>query len=493
MYARLLSPPHALLPTLATIGVMVTMIAGCGGDDPVVPPAEIVIPGPNESVDYRTHVEPIFLNSCAGSDCHIGGRRAGLSVANYEDLIEGSDFGAVVIPFSPERSHLFQHINVDTALGPVATPRMPASRDPLPLDQITTIRRWIAEGARGPDGDVPLAGENRSRIFVTCQSEDLVAVIDRSTGLIARFLTVGSRPDIEAPHNILLAPDGRSFYIVLIAAGTVEKFDAATFERLGSIEVGLSPAQLRITADGSRLYASNFDLTFQQPFVYTFASTMSGSAEAIDIEGNAPHGITLGPDEKFLYTMNAGSDDISVLDLATREVIARIPIVPGSPPAPAGGAVHEPYQSEIAADGNLWVTCRKSGEVRVVDLAARRVIDSIPVGSRPLIPGLNSQGTELWVPNQGSNTLSVIDVATRRVSATIGGLDDGPHAVSFTPEGDQVWVTCENLTGSENLHHPLEGTDVVPGLLYRIDPATRSIVEEFEVGGFAAGIGIQRR
>ncbi len=465
---------------------------GCDGEDPITPP-EIVTPGPNETVDYRTHVEPIWLNSCAGSDCHIGGEQSGLSIASYEELIEGSDFGAVIIPFSPEKSHLFQHINTDTTLGPVATPRMPASRDALPIEQIMTIRRWIAEGARGPDGEVPLSGENRARIFVTCQSEDLVATIDRATGLISRFIPVGSRPDVEAPHNILLSPDGSSFYVVLIASGRVEKYDARTFERLGSVEVGLSPSQLRITSDGRRLYSSNFDQTFQQPFIYTFESSMTGPVESIDIEGNAPHGITFGAEEKFLYTMNAGSDDISVVDLATREVVARIPITPGSPPAPAGGALHEPYQSEIASDGNLWVTCRKSGEVRVVDLSERRVIDSITVGSRPLIPGLNPDRSELWVPNQGSNTISVITVASRSVIATITGLNDGPHAVAFTPEGDQVWVTCENQTGSENLHHPLEGTEVVPGLVYRVDPSSRIVLGELEVGGFAAGIGIQKR
>ena len=466
------------------------LLTGCSSESPI-PPPDIVIPDDGEAVLYRTHVEPIFLNSCAGSDCHVGGRQSGLSLASYSNLIEGSEFGAVVIPFASTKSHLFQHINTDSTLGPRATPRMPASRDALPIEQIRTIKRWIDEGARGPDGEIPLAGEDRKRLFVTCQSEDVVAAIDLETTLIHRFIAVGSRPDIEAPHNILIAPDGRSFYIVLIAAGVVEKYDTRTFDLLGTIEVGLSPSQLRITSDGSRLYASNFDMTFQQPFVYTFESSMSGTATAIDIEGNAPHGITFGPEEKFLYTMNAGSDDISVLDLATNEVVARIPLTPGSPPAPTGGALHEPYQSEIAADGNLWVTCRKSSEVRVVDLAQRRVIDSIPVGSRPLIPGLSPDGTRLWVPNVRENTVSVIDVASRSVLSTISGLKSGPHAVLFTPDGTTAWVSCENLAGSENLHHPLEGTEVVPGLLYKVNVASQSIENVLEVGGFAAGLGLQ--
>jgi len=466
------------------------LIAGCGSDGPAGPP-KVVLPDEGEPVEYRTHIEPIFLNSCAGSECHVGGRGAGLSLASYDDLIEGSDFGAVVIPFAAARSHLFQHINTDTTLGPRATPTMPLSRDPLPREQILAIRRWIDEGARGPGGEVPLSGADRGRVFVTCQSEDLVTAIDLETGLISRFIPVGFRSDIESPHNILLSPDGASFYVVMIGAGRIEKYDAVTYELLGSVEVGLSPAQLRVTSDGSRLYASNFDLTFQQPFVYTFSSTMSGGATAIDIEGNAPHGVTLSSDEQFLYTMNAGSDDISVVDLATHEVVDRIPIVPGSPPAPAGAAMHEPYQGEIAPDGMLYVTCRKSAQVRVVDLAQRRVVDSIPVGSRPLIGAVSPDGGSFWVPNQGSNTVSIIDIPSRSVVGTIGGLQDQPHAVAFSPDGGRAFITCENLTGGENLHHPLEGTDVVPGIVYTVEVPSRTITRAAEVGGFAAGIVVR--
>ena len=484
-------PSLSLRVLLAVAPLLITgLIAGCSSDDPSGPP-DIVLPNDGEPVDYRTHIEPIFLNSCAGSDCHVGGRSSGLSLASYDDLIEGSEFGAVVVPFAAARSHLFQHVNIDTALGPRATPTMPLGRDPLPIEQILAIRRWIDEGARGPDGEVPLTGADRGRVYVTCQSEDVVTVIDLETELISRFIPVGVRPDIESPHNILLSPDGSAFYVVMIGAGRVDKYDAVTYELLGSVDVGLSPAQLRITSDGSRLYASNFDLTFQQPFVYTFGSSMSGDVTAIDIEGNAPHGVTLSGDEQFLYTMNAGSDDISVVDLATREVVDRIPIVPGSPPAPAGAAVHEPYQGEIAPDGLLYVTCRTSAQVRVVDLAQRRVIDSIPVGNRPLIGALSPDGTSFWVPNQGSNTVSIIAIASRSVVATISGLNDQPHAVAFSPDGTTAFVSCENLAGGENLHHPLEGTEVVPGIVYAINVSSRSITNAIETGGFAAGITVR--
>lgn len=470
-------------------------LPACDGDEPVAPPS-VVIPGEGEEILYRTHIEPIWLNSCAGSDCHTGGgRAAGLALDSWDRLVAGSDFGAVIIAGAPERSHLFQHINPDTSLGPRATPLMPASRNPLPTEQILLVKRWIAEGAKGPGNIAPLSGPGRSQLLITCQSEDLVAVLDVGTGLLASFIPVGLLPDAssppEAPHNIVIAPDGGSFYLVMIAAGRVERYSTRTFELLGTADVGSSPSQARFTPDGRYLYVSNFDATRTEPFVYRLDPDLSSPPLAIDIEGEGPHGITFGEQGEFLYTMNAFSDDISIVDLrlSPPEVVGRIPIVPGSPPAPAGGQQHEPYQSEIAADGLMYVTCRKSGQVRVVDLAERRVVDSITVGSRPLIPGLSPDGTEIWIPNQGSNTVSIIATATRSVVGTITDVDSGPHAVLFHPDGSHAWVSCENVAGGENLHHPLEGTEVVPGLLYSIDVSSRTIERVTELAGFAAGLG----
>lgn len=484
--ARVLS----LLSVLVLVGI--TTLGGCK-EDPVSPP-QIVTPAEGEPIIYSKHIQPIFENSCGGTDCHIGDNAAGLSLDSWEDLVQGSDVGAMIIPFSAAHSHMFQQINTDTTLGPVRTPRMPLSLDPLPVEQVKTIMRWIDEGARNDAGEVPLAGENRPRVFVTCQSEDKIWVVDLQTELTARFIQAGSRPDEtsppEAPHNIVISPDKRYIYINLISAGMVEKYDARTFQKLGETQVGLSPAEIAITDDGSTLYVSNFDLTFQQEFINRIDAASMRNETEIQVEGKAPHGVTLSTDRRYLYTMNAGSDDISKIDLTTLEVVQRIPIVPGYPPAPAGSAAHEPYQSIIVPNGLMFVTCRKSGQVRVVDLTAGKVIDSIPVGSRPLIPALSPDGQELWVPNQGSNTISVINTATRSVTATMYGLLAQPHGIRFTADGTKAFVSCENQTGDGNLHHPAQGTEVVPGILYVINPKSRQITRTLETGGFAAGIAI---
>ncbi|MBC8145622.1 MAG: beta-propeller fold lactonase family protein [bacterium] len=470
------------------LAVFALVAAGCSEEAIVGPP------GPNDPIIYSKHIQPIFANSCATSACHEGSNpQNNLSLVSWDRMMSGSDFGAVVIPFNGRKSHLLQHINTDTSLAPMALPTMPFGRTPLSRDQVLLIKRWIDEGAKNDAGEVALSGD-RPRAFVTNQGEDLVTVIDLATQRVARFISVGRLPDNssppEAPHNIVMSPDGRVFYVNLIAAGIVEKYDAVTFEKLGSVDVGLSPAQIIINSDGSALYVSNFDLTHVQRFITKVNTTTMTVASNIETGGFAPHGVTFNAGQTSVYTMNAGSDDVSEIEIATGEVKRFIPIVPGEPLQPGTKAKHEPYQSVLANDGNLmFVTCRASGQVRVIDLALGRVIDSITVGSRPLILERTPDGSEIWVPNQGSATVSVINVATRQIVATITGLETQPHAVAFSADGRSAWVTCENQTGTHH-HHPIEGSKF-PGIVFVVDVATRVLRKDIEVGAFAAGITIR--
>jgi len=124
----------------------------------------------------------------------------------------------------------------------------------------------------------------------------------------------------------------------------------------------------------------------------------------------------------------------------------------------------------------------------VIDLAAGKVVDSVTVGTNPLVLGMTPDGSQIWTPNHGSDDVSVVDVATHSVIATIKNLKTQPHAVAFTADGKTAYVSCENTTGDQ--HHPTVGSSKIPGIVYVIDVASRSVRREIEVGSFAAGIAI---
>src|SRR5215213_7599792 len=96
-------------------------------------------------VDFGREVAPILEQHCIR--CHQpSNKKAGLSIATIADLKTNE----YIVPGDPDASYL---ADVVTA-GAGEKPLMPKEGAPLAAQEISTIRRWIREGARWPDGVV---------------------------------------------------------------------------------------------------------------------------------------------------------------------------------------------------------------------------------------------------------------------------------------------------------------------------------------------------
>ncbi|MCA9061550.1 MAG: hypothetical protein KDA96_00745 [Planctomycetaceae bacterium] len=99
-----------------------------------------------DPVSYYRNVRPILQRQCSG--CHFNGKQeGGLSVVSVDALSKGGESGSSVIAGKPDDSLLIEVLTGDD-------PRMPVNADPLPAEEIETLRRWIAEGAKDdtPEG-----------------------------------------------------------------------------------------------------------------------------------------------------------------------------------------------------------------------------------------------------------------------------------------------------------------------------------------------------
>ena len=121
-----------------------------GTPNPPTPPVGPVATGP-ATVDFTKDVLPIFKASC--TECHkapfVKNNRtikpkAGLRLDSFEATMKGSTDGQVVKPGKPDDSVLLELISLE----PDDSDIMPPKGDPLTAEQIETIRKWIAEGAR---------------------------------------------------------------------------------------------------------------------------------------------------------------------------------------------------------------------------------------------------------------------------------------------------------------------------------------------------------
>lgn len=97
-------------------------------------------------ISYRTQVEPILQEHC--KECHSrngeGYKKSGFSVDNYEDVMKGTKFGAVVVPGSAITSTLYLLVagKADPSI------RMPHDKKPLSEYDTKLIKTWIDEGAK---------------------------------------------------------------------------------------------------------------------------------------------------------------------------------------------------------------------------------------------------------------------------------------------------------------------------------------------------------
>jgi cytochrome c553 len=120
---------RAVLFTLSALAVAVLQ-TGCG----------------EKALTYQADVKPIIDANCVS--CHVPGgagyEKSGLRMDNYEGLMKGTKFGAVVVPGSSVGSTLYRLVSgkADPSI------RMPHGQAALPDADIATIAAWIDQGAK---------------------------------------------------------------------------------------------------------------------------------------------------------------------------------------------------------------------------------------------------------------------------------------------------------------------------------------------------------
>lgn len=120
-----------IMRSAALILPAVLLLTGCGKDS---------------AVSFKKDVKPIIDQNCV--ECHLTGGKgfdaSGFVVESYDTLMKGTKFGPVIVAGDPLSSSLYRLISgeVDPSI------QMPHGKDPLDANEIGTIERWIAQGAR---------------------------------------------------------------------------------------------------------------------------------------------------------------------------------------------------------------------------------------------------------------------------------------------------------------------------------------------------------
>ncbi len=110
----------------------------------------------------------------------------------------------------------------------------------------------------------------------------------------------------------------------------------------------------------------------------------------------------------FAYITNQGSHDVSVIDLATQQVITTVPV--GRSPA---GVVAS------SRAGKVFVSNPDSKSISVIDMRTQKVTATLPAGDGPVGIDASRDGTRLYAADWFKDRLLVFDAATNAQLAAI--------------------------------------------------------------------------
>lgn len=271
-------------------------------------------------------------------------------------------------------------------------------------------------------------------VFTADEIAGSVSAIDLASGQV-RSVTLPIQP-----HNVQIAPDGKTVLLVGIAGhaahgsastGRLIVLDARDITRPARADIAIGPHPAHVVTDlvGIRAFVTDsvrdailaIDLT-------------NGTLGKWVPAGTYPHGLRLAPDGTELYVANMRSGDVSVIDLTAQAEVARIRV----------GAA--PVQVGFTPDGRrVGVSLNGENAVALIDRASRAVIGRVKVGRNPVQVQASTDGRLLYVANQGTtaqpdDTVSVIDIDRRAVVATIQS-GRGAHGVAISDDGRLVFVS----------------------------------------------------
>ncbi len=266
-----------------------------------------------------------------------------------------------------------------------------------------------------------------STLWVTNDEGNSLTPIDPSTGL------PGPSVPVADPYNMYFTPDGHYAIVVAEALERLDFRDPKTMALVHSLPVDCPGVDhMDFSADGTYLIAScEFAGTLLKVNVAT--QTVVGTLHLGSIR-DQPQDVKVSPDGKVFYVADQFAGGVWEIDGASFTVLGFLP---------TGAGAHGLYPSRDASD--LYVSNRQTGSISVVDFATRTVVATwqlppepaphlgAPVHASPDMGGVSEDGKVLWLSGRYNSDVYAIDTTTGRLIARIP-VGNGPHGLCVWPQ-----------------------------------------------------------
>jgi DNA-binding beta-propeller fold protein YncE len=236
--------------------------------------------------------------------------------------------------------------------------------------------------------------------YIALTTAAAVAVLDLDRREVIDRIAVG-----RWPRYLALSPDGKRLAVGTSGDGGVAVVDTAARKMLFLEDFsGLNLGQMQISADGKYVYFP-WMVYRRNPITpgnirlgWVLASRIARvrldeharrEAIALDPQGQAvsdPHGLALSPDERWLVATGSGTHEL---------LVYRLPGLPFQDYGGPGDHIHP----DLLKDPNRFYR--------------------IPLGGRPMAVRFSRDGKRVFVANYLQSAVQVVDLAARKVVQTI--------------------------------------------------------------------------
>jgi len=291
-------------------------------------------------------------------------------------------------------------------------------------------------------GEIPVGDEPRSialgnggQAYVVNKNSDSISIFDTTSLTISG---TRSLPRASRPHGIVLDRSTQFAYVALETSGQILKIDTPSGQIQTSMDVGPTPRELALSADGSTLYAPRF--------------------------------ITLPVAGESTRTPGQDGGDLLVIDTSTMTQTGNINIAVNTPPnnidteVNARGVPNYLRAPAISPDGlraalplkldNIFRGSMRDGQARAHDMLVRGALAQIDLAagsevlnnrfqfdnnSQPTAVAYGPTGNYLFVVHEASRQFEVIDVHSNEIIFS-DSLGFAPTGVIVSPDGERVFV-----------------------------------------------------
>lgn len=353
-------------------------------------------------------------------------------------------------------------------------------------------------------------------VYVLSESADRIALVRFGPGgaRVDHDLHIGEMPsDLNGPHGIAISPDKKFYYVSLGHGrpfGTVWKYATEGDRPIGQTTLGLFPATMDLSKDGSLLFVVNFNLHGDMvPSSVSVVATEPMLELKRIITCTMPHGSRLNPQGTKHYSACMMDDMLVEIDTHTLKVSRHFLLTKGKemgmsgPPKNSNMAVMDtagmngmkmdmgghgmeppkpgdnscsPTWAQPSADGSsIFVACNKSSEIVEVDAVKWAVLRRIPARAGVYNLAVTHDGARLLGTNKRDQSVSVFDIKSGKELARLPTKRKVLHGVVVSPDDAYAFVSVEGI-GAE------------PGTVEIIDLAKLKTVATVDVGQQASGI-----